>query len=87
MFISGFSFIRNGIRLHYPFIESIQSILPLCDEFIIAVGNSDDGTREAIQQLNNSKIKIIDTVWDESLRKGGKILAMQTNIALDAIRR
>src|SRR5262249_42932741 len=28
---------------------------------------------------------IIDTVWDESFREGGKILAQQTNIAFDSI--
>lgn len=85
MKISGFSFIRNGIKLGYPFIESIQSILPICDEFVVAVGNSDDGTREAILALNEPKIKIIDTIWDENLREGGAILAQQTNVAFDAI--
>lgn len=85
MKISGFTFIRNGLQLHYPFPEAIQSILPVCDEVMVAVGNSDDGTREAITKLHPSKIHIIDTVWDDSLREGGKILAQQTNIALDAI--
>lgn len=85
MRISGFSFIRNGLKLHYPFVESIRSILPVCDEFVLVVGNSEDGTRRTVENLNNSKIKIIDTVWDESLRSGGKILAQQTNLALDAI--
>ncbi|MEP7127501.1 MAG: glycosyltransferase [Chitinophagales bacterium] len=85
MKISGFTFIRNGIKLTYPFIESIQSILPVCDEMIVVAGKSDDGTREALLQLNDSKIKIIDTVWDDHLRTGGKILAQQTDIALDAI--
>ncbi len=84
MKISGFSYIRNGFKYQYPFLESIQSILPICDEFIIAVGDSEDGTREAIEALNNSKIKIIDTIWDEQMRQGGKIFAQQTNIALDA---
>jgi hypothetical protein len=56
--------------------------LPICDEFVIAVGNSDDGTREAIESINSPKIKIIDTIWDENLRVGGKILAQQTDIAL-----
>jgi hypothetical protein len=86
MLISGFSFIRNGIKLHYPFLESIQSALPLCNEFIIAIGNSDDGTKKAIEKISSPKIKIIDTVWDEQLREGGKILAQQTNIALDEIK-
>ena len=85
MKISGFTFIRNGIALQYPFVESIQSILPICDEFVVAVGNSDDGTREVIEKIHPQKIRIIDTVWDETKRQGGKILAEPTNIAFDAI--
>lgn len=85
MKISGFSFVRNGIKFDYPFLESIQSILHFCDEYVIAVGNSDDGTLEAIQSIRSNKIKIIETVWDETLRSGGAILAQQTNIALDNV--
>ncbi len=85
MKISGFTFIRNGFKLQYPFLESIRSVLPVCDEMVIAVGNSDDGTRKAIAGLHHTKIRIIDTVWDDSLRAGGQILAQQTNIALDHI--
>ncbi len=85
MKISGFSFVRNGIKFDYPFIESIKSILPICDEYIIAVGNSDDETLGKIQSLNEPKISIIQTEWDESLRIGGKILAQQTDIALKQI--
>jgi glycosyltransferase involved in cell wall biosynthesis len=84
MVVSGFSYIRNGFTYQYPFLESIQSILPICDEFVIAVGDSNDGTREAIEALNNPKIKIIDTIWDEQMREGGKIFAQQANIALNA---
>lgn len=85
MKVSGFTVIRNGIKLDYPFIEAITSILPICDEFIVAVGDCTDGTREAIVALNDPKIKIIDTIWDDSMREGGKILAVQTNIALEHI--
>ena len=85
MKVSGFTFIRNGIKLDYPFLESIRSVLPMCDEMIVAVGDCDDGTRESITNLNDPKIRIIDTVWDESMREGGRILAEQTNIALDHI--
>lgn len=85
MKVSGFTFIRNGIQYDYPFLESIQSILPICDEMIIAVGNSNDGTKEAILNLQSPKIKIIDTIWDDSLREGGKVLAVETNKAFDAI--
>ncbi len=82
MTISGFSFIRNGIRYGYPFLESIQSILPVCDEFVIAVGRSEDATLQKIRSLKSRKIRIVRTEWDESLRTGGRILAEQTNIAL-----
>jgi len=82
MKISGFTFIRNGCSFGYPFIESIKSILPVCEEFVIVVGDCDDGTREAILEIGSPKIRIIDTIWDETLRSNGTIFANQTNIAL-----
>lgn len=85
MKISGFSYVRNGFDYGVPFIESIRSVLPICNEFVVAVGDSNDGTKEAIEAINDDKIKIIDTVWDMNLREGGKIFAQQTNTALDAI--
>jgi hypothetical protein len=85
MKISGFTFIRNGNKLDYPYLESIKSMLPLCDELIVVAGDSEDETKACILNLNEPKIKIIDTIWDESMREGGKILAQQTNIALDHI--
>jgi len=81
MKISGFSFVRNGINLYYPIVESIKSALPLVDEFVVAVGKSDDGTREAIEAIGDAKIKIIDTQWDEKYFKKGIINAIQTDIA------
>lgn len=85
MKVSGFSFIRNAIKLDYPIVEAITSILPVCDEFIIAVGKSDDGTLELIKSIGSPKINIIETVWDENLRDGGKVLAQETNKALSQI--
>jgi hypothetical protein len=85
MKVSGFTFIRNAVKNDYPAVEAITSILSLCDEFVVAVGNSDDGTRELIEGINSPKIKIIDTVWDDSLKEGGKVFAIETNKALDAI--
>lgn len=82
MKISGFSFVRNGIKLGYPVTESIKSILPICDEFVISVGQSEDDTLEQIQAINNPKIKIIETKWDDKLFVRGAINAYQTNIAL-----
>ncbi len=85
MKVSAFTYVRNGLQLDYPFIESIQSILPIIDEYIVVLGDSTDGSREAIVALNNSKIKIIDTIWDENMRSDGKIFAQQANIGLDNV--
>lgn len=85
MKVSGFSFIRNAIKFDYPIVESITSILPICDEFVIAVGKSEDKTSELIQSINSPKIKIIDTVWDDSLKKGGEVLANETDKAFAEI--
>ncbi|MCX5779126.1 MAG: glycosyltransferase [Elusimicrobia bacterium] len=82
--VSGAVIIRNGVKYGYPFIESIRSILPLCDEVVIAVGDSEDGTRDKIGALNDHRIRIIDTVWDMTQRTGGTVLSEQTNIALRA---
>ena len=84
MKISGLTIIRNGVKLGYPFLESMQSLLPICDEFIAVVGQSEDETRARIEALNSPKIKIIDTIWDPMMRKGGEVVAQQTNIGIQA---
>lgn len=76
---------RNSFKYGYPVIESIKSILPICDEFIAVVGKSEDGTREAIEAIGSDKIRIIDTEWDDELIKGGKVFAQQANIGLKAV--
>lgn len=85
MKVSGFTFIRNGVKYDFPFIESIKSILPVCDEMVVAVGNSEDNTLDLIKSLNDPKIKIIETIWDDSLREGGRVLAVETDKAFDAV--
>ena len=85
MFVSGFTFINNAIRFDYPIVEAIQSILPLCDEVVVAVGNGGDGTRVLVEGLDSPKVRIVDTVWDDSLREGGRVLAAETDKAYAAI--
>jgi glycosyltransferase involved in cell wall biosynthesis len=82
--VSGFTFIRNAILLDYPIVAAIKSILPLCDEVVVAVGNSDDDTLGLIQNIDR-KVKIIQTTWDDSLRQNGRVLAVETDKALAAI--
>ncbi len=83
--LSGFTIVRNAERYDYPVVESIKSILPIVDEYVVAVGNSDDNTLNLIRSIDSPKIRIIETTWDETLREGGKVLAIETNKALDAL--
>lgn len=87
MKITGFTFIRNAVKFDYPVVEAINSILPVCNDFVVAVGNSDDNTSELIQNIDKQKISIIDTVWDDSpeMKKGGKVFALETNKAFHAV--
>ncbi len=84
MKVSGFTFIRNAVLLDYPIVAAIQSILPLCDEVVVAVGNSTDDTLGLIQNID-PKVRIIQTTWDDSLRQNGRVLAVETDKALAAI--
>ncbi|MDQ3050524.1 MAG: glycosyltransferase family 2 protein [Bacteroidota bacterium] len=85
MKITGFTFIRNAIKFDYPIREAILSILPLCDEVIVMLGNSEDDTRTLLESIGDPRVKIYDSVWDDSLREGGRVLAEETNKALDKI--
>jgi glycosyltransferase involved in cell wall biosynthesis len=85
MKLSGYTYVRNGIQLDYPFVESIKSVLSICDEFIVVLGDSQDKSREAIQSINSDKIRIVDSVWDFSKREGGVVFAEQSNIGLDHV--
>ncbi len=80
MKVSGFTIARNAIKLRYPIIESITSILPIVDEFIICVGDSEDETLATIRSIKSPKIRIIQSRWDFTQKE--EVLSQQTNIAL-----
>lgn len=82
MRVSGFTVIRNALVMGYPVLESIRSVLPLTDEFIVGVGQSQDGTRELIESINDPRIKVFDSHWDTGNTSGGLILSEKTNEAL-----
>lgn len=82
---AGFSIVRNALKYDYPVVESIRSVLPLVDAFYVGVGQSEDNTLELIKGLNEPKIHVIETVWDDDLRTGGQVLAIETNKIFDSI--
>ena len=85
MKISGFTIVRNAVLYDYPIVEAITSILPVVDEMIVLVGNSDDNTEELIRSIHSDKIKIHHSIWDENLKKGGVVLAIETDKAFQLI--
>ncbi len=85
MKVSGFTIVRNAVKYDYPIVEAITSVLPLCDEFVVAVGNSEDETLRLIKSISSEKIKIVETIWDDSLRAGGRTFALETDKALRAV--
>lgn len=86
MTISGFTMVRNGAKLYYPIKQAIASILPICDEFVVALGNCDpdDNTLQEIESIGSDKIRIIHTVWDLEKYPRGMEHAHQTDIAREA---
>jgi glycosyltransferase involved in cell wall biosynthesis len=86
MKVSGFTFLRNGQKLGYPFVASIRSLLPLVDEFVIALGPCDDDTEKIVREIGDPKIRIIATQWNERMRGdysvGGFVYGQQKSIAL-----
>jgi glycosyltransferase involved in cell wall biosynthesis len=86
MKVSGFTFLRNGQKLGYPFVESIRSILPIVDEFVIALGPCDDDTEKLVREIGDRKILVIPTQWNERIQPdysvNGFVYGQQKSIAL-----
>lgn len=85
MKISGFTIIKNAVINDYPIVEAIRSILPVVDEMIVLVGDSEDETEELIKNIADDKIHIHHSVWDKHLTTGGAVLAAETNKAFQLI--
>lgn len=79
MKITGITIIKNAVLNDYPIKEAILSVLPIVDEMIVSIGDSEDDTEGLIRSLPSAKIKIVHSVWDKSVRKGGSVLAIETN--------
>ncbi|MDC1447523.1 glycosyltransferase [Candidatus Thioglobus sp.] len=81
MKVSAFTFIKNGKILGYPFLQSIQSVLPIVDEFIVNVGKSEDNTLDLIKSLSSPKIRIIESTWNDTMKDRGYVYGQQKMIA------
>ncbi|MPR33401.1 glycosyltransferase family 2 protein [Salmonirosea aquatica] len=81
MKIVGFTIIKDALLNDYPVVEAINSILPVVDEMLVSVGQSDDDTLQLIQAIDSPKIRIVESTWDMTLRQGGKVLAVETDKA------
>ena len=86
MKVSGFTFLRNGQKLGYPFVESIRSVLPIVDEFVVALGPCEDDTEARLRAIGDPRLRIIHTTWNEGIRPApgykGFVYAQQKSIAL-----
>src|SRR5690349_20455678 len=85
MKITGFTIIRNAVMNDYPVVESISSILPVVDEMIVLVGDSQDETEALIRSIRSPKIVIHNSVWDPALTEGGAVLAAETDKAFHLV--
>ena len=81
MRVSGFTFLRNAVMNGYPFEESIKSLLPLVDEYVIAVGQGEDSTLDRLYSLDSDKVKVIETCWNEKMADRGFVYGQQKMIA------
>jgi glycosyltransferase involved in cell wall biosynthesis len=85
MKVAGFTIIKNAVINDFPILEAIRSILPVVDEMIVLIGDSTDETIALIESIGDPKIKIHHSVWDKHLRKGGSVLAVETDKAFALI--
>lgn len=85
MKIAGFTIVRNAVINDYPVVEAITSILPVVDEMVVSIGDSDDETEALIRSIGSPKLRIVHSTWDPALRKGGEVLAVETNKAFQQI--
>jgi hypothetical protein len=82
MKISGFTFVRDAVKLRYPIVPAIRSVLPLVDEMVVNVGISGDGTVDLVRSIGDPRLSVFESRWDEALLERGRVLAQQTDLAL-----
>jgi hypothetical protein len=84
MKVSGFTIVRNAIKLDFPVVASIRSLLPVCDEVVVNVGRSEDDTLGLVRSIGDPKVRILETEWDMTIRN--RVLGDETLRAMRACR-
>lgn len=82
--VSGFSIVRNAVKMQYPIEAALRSIAPLCDEIVINVGDSVDETLEVVRGIGDPKMRILESVWGDEVERSNLIHSVETNRALEA---
>jgi len=82
MKVCGFTIARNVVKFDYPVVEAIRSILPVCDEFVVGLAESEDSTPDVIQSISSPKVRAVPIDWPEEVRTGGRVLALATTQTL-----
>ena len=80
--VSGFTIVRNAIKLDFPIEASIRSLLPVCDEVVVNVGRSEDETLALVRSIADPRVRILETEWDMSRRN--TVLGQETLSAMRA---
>ncbi len=82
--LSGFTIVRNAVKLDFPIVAAIRSVLEVCDEVVVNVGKSEDETRDPVASIGDPRIRMLDTEWD--FTKRNFMLSIETQRAMDACR-
>lgn len=56
--LAGCLIIKNGTKFDYPFQQAIESVLPICDEFVVVEGVGEDDTYERLLAMREKDQKI-----------------------------
>ena len=82
--LSGFTLVRNAVKLDFPIVPAIRSVLEVCDEVVVNVGKSEDATRDLVASIDDPRVRILDTEWD--FTKKNIMLSIETQRAMEACR-
>lgn len=84
MNISAFTLIKNAEKFQFPVIESINSLLPAVDHYLVNVGDSETHDLLFREFRNEPKVRLITFDWGGK-EKGTSFISEQTNLIMNAI--